>query len=74
MLKRLALVSNVFLVVTVADFQYAHTNVGTEVSLKVVIGGVRHRAQKRGQSKYLLQTCGLATQQTCNDIHLLGAV
>jgi hypothetical protein len=29
------------------DFLYAHTNSDTAVSLKIVVGGVRYRAQKR---------------------------
>ena len=48
MLKRLASVRNVWIVVTVVDFQYAHIDNGTEVSLKIVESGVRYRAQKRG--------------------------
>ena len=56
MLKCLTTVSNIFLVVTVVDFQCAHTNTGTEVSLKIVESGVRYRAQKRGQSNTLSQS------------------
>ena len=59
MLKRLTTVSNVFLVVTVVDFQYAHTSNGTEASLKIVESGVRYRAQKRGQSNTLCSRVAL---------------
>lgn len=38
--------------------QYAHRNIGTAVSLKVVTGGVRYRAQRREQQKYL-ESCVL---------------
>ncbi len=38
------------------DFQNAHTNSDTAVSLKVVVGGVRYRAQKRGQSNTYCQS------------------
>lgn len=40
-----------------ADFQYAHENDDTEVLLKIVVGWVRYRAQKREDQIPTVSVC-----------------